>query len=121
GVVPEARRRELRIQLCDALFERRRVKGSHGPTPGGPSTPRSRFRARSACGALVPAVAVWRARWWPIWPARPWQRLYFCPEPQGHGSLRPMACEPLLGACQGQLEEPPLTDELPLPAAIEDD
>ena len=42
-----------------------------------------------------------------IYAARPWQRLYFCPEPQGQGSLRPMACEPLLELCTVELDEPP--------------
>ena len=50
-VVPEARCRELLVQLVEAVCERCGVKDSHGPTPGGPSTPRQRFRARSACAS----------------------------------------------------------------------
>ena len=39
--------------------------------------------------------------------ACPWQRLYLRPDPHGHGSLRPIAWEPLTAGRAVELEEPP--------------
>src|SRR5436305_1699481 len=44
-VVPEARLAELLLQLRDALLERVRVKGNHGPRRAGPRSPGAAERA----------------------------------------------------------------------------
>ena len=78
-VVPHAGRGQGLVQLGVTAFERSRVKGNHGPAPGGPEARLRPPRARSRCRLARP----WR------YAAFPWQRLYLWPEPHGHGSLRP--------------------------------
>ena len=61
-VVPEARLAELSLQLRDALLERVRVKGNHGPRRAGPRSPGAADRAAwKASGrsfrAMVPLAA----------------------------------------------------------------
>src|SRR5919204_6655051 len=72
-IVPEARPRELVLELGEPRRQRIRVKGNHGPSPAGPRSPRAAARAvRSARSGYAP-----------------WHFLNFLPLPHQHGSLRP--------------------------------
>ena len=76
-VVPEALCEGLALELRPARLECIRVKGNHGPSAAGPSTPRPRRADRRATAAPCSRRYA------------PWHRLNFLPEPHQHGSLRP--------------------------------